>query len=129
MNVDKVQYWLELADYDYATASDLMKSKRWLYVAFMCHQTLEKTIKAYYTKHMPDDPPYIHNLTRLAEKAGIYEQMSEEQKTFMDAVTPMNIEARYPDYKSLLASSLNEAVCRQLMEQTQQLQQWIKSKL
>jgi len=129
MSVDKVQYWLERAEYDFATAGDLMKSKRWLYVAFMCHQALEKTIKAYYTKHMPDDPPYIHNLTRLSEKAGLTELMTEEQKIFLDAVTPMNIEARYPDYKSLLASSLNEDVCKQLMEQTQQLQQWIKSKL
>lgn len=129
MSIDKVKYWLERADYDYATAEDLMRSKRWLYVAFMCHQTLEKTIKAYYTKHMTDDPPYIHNLTRLSEKSGLYELMTEEQKSFMDAVTPLNIEARYPDYKSLLASSLNENICQQLLEQTQQLQKWIKSKL
>lgn len=127
--MDKVQYWIERADYDYATAADLMKSRRWIYVAFMCHQTLEKTIKAYYTQHMPDDPPYIHNLTRLAEKSGLYELMTEEQKSFVDAVTPMNIEARYPDYKSLLAASLNEEVCQELMANTQSLQQWIKSKL
>ena len=129
MSIDKVKYWLERADYDFATAEDLMKSKRWLYVAFMCHQTLEKTIKAYYTQHMPDDPPYIHNLTRLAEKAELHNLMTEEQKAFLDAITPMNIEARYPDYKSLLASSLNETVCKQLMNQTKQMQQWIKSKL
>ena len=41
----------------------------------------------------------------------------------------MNIEARYPDYKSLLASSLNLEVCEHIMNQTKDLQQWIKSKL
>lgn len=127
--MDKVKYWIDLADYDYATANDLMRSKRWIYVAFMCHQTLEKMMKAYYTKHMTDDPPYIHNLTRLAEKSGLYELMNEEQKSFIDAVTPMNIEARYPDYKLLLAASLNEKVCKSLLEQTQLMQEWIKNKL
>lgn len=127
--MDKVQYWLDIADYDYDTATDLMKSKRWVYVAFMCHQTLEKTIKAYFTKHVSDTPPYLHNLTRLAEQSGLYEIMSEEQKSFLDAMTPMNIEARYPNYKSMLASSLNEEVCQHLMEQTQTMRQWIKDKL
>ena len=27
-------------------AEDLYKAKRWLYVAFMCHQAIEKTLKA-----------------------------------------------------------------------------------
>ncbi|MBQ7698059.1 MAG: HEPN domain-containing protein [Paludibacteraceae bacterium] len=124
--MDKVKYWLDIADYDYGTAADLMKSQRWLYVAFMCHQALEKTIKAYYSKQLPDEPPYIHNLTRLAEKSGLYELMNEEQRSFLDAMNPMNIEARYPDYKSLLASSLNKEVCEDIMLKTQQMQQWIK---
>ncbi|MBR1426254.1 MAG: HEPN domain-containing protein [Paludibacteraceae bacterium] len=127
--MDKVKYWLDLADYDYATAGDLMTSKRWLYVAFMCHQTLEKTIKAYYTGCLSDTPPYIHNLTRLAELSGLYAQMTNEQRMFLDAITPLNIEARYPDYKSLLASSLNHDVCARLMRQTYEMQSWIKSKL
>lgn len=126
---EKVQYWLDVADSDYSVAGDLIKTKRWLYVAFMCHQTLEKTLKGYYTKYMLDDPPYIHNLTRLAEKSGIYQLMSEDQRLFLDTMTPMNIEARYPDYKLRIAASLNKEVCVQIMEQTQQMQQWIKSKL
>lgn len=126
---EKVQYWIGLADNDYLVAGDLMQTKRWLYVAFMCHQTLEKTIKAYYTNQLPDEPPYIHNLTRLAEKSGLYDLMAEEQREFLDIMTPMNIEARYPDYKSRISASLNEDVCQHIMNQTQQLQQWIKSKL
>ena len=126
---EKIQYWLGIADNDYQVAGDLMKTQRWLYVAFMCHQTLEKTIKAYYTKQMPDDPPYIHNLIRLAEVSGLYELMSEEQRMFLDMMTPMNIEARYPDFKSRMSASLNESVCKEFMEQTLQMQLWIKSKL
>ncbi len=127
--MDKVKYWIDLADYDLDTARDMLKSRRWIYVAFMCHQTLEKTIKAYYTQMLPDDPPYIHNLTRLAEKSGLSDLMTDEQKLFIDAVTPMNIAARYPDYKSMLATSLNQSVCEDLIQRTEQMQQWIKSKL
>ena len=128
--MDKVKYWLDLADYDYATAGDLMKSKRWIYVAFMCHQSIEKAIKAYHTQKLPSEtPPYIHNLTRLAQKSGLYDLMDEDQRMFLDAMTPMNIEARYPEYKSLLASSLNEKVCKDMLEKTNVLLSWIKSKL
>ncbi len=39
---DKVKYWLELSDYDLGTALAMLNSKRYLYVGFMCHQTIEK---------------------------------------------------------------------------------------
>lgn len=126
---DKVKYWLDIADYDYATANDLFASKRWLYVGFMCHQVIEKTLKAYWTATQTTTPPYVHNLIRLCEGTKLNEQMSEEQLSFLDALTPMNIEARYPDYKSLLASHLNADTCKYLLDETIKLQQWIKSKL
>jgi len=96
----------------------------------MCHQSIEKAIKAYHTQKLPlENPPYIHNLTRLAQRSGLYDLMDENQRIFLDAMTPMNIEARYPEYKSLLASSLNEKVCKDMLEQTNILLLWIKSKL
>ena len=127
--MDKVKYWIDIADYDFATAQDLMKSKRWLYVGFMCHQTIEKTLKAYWAAKREDDPPYIHNLIRLSELSSLQEQMTPEQIAFLDVLTPMNIEARYPSYKSRLAAGLNESICADLLKRTEQLQLWIKSKL
>ncbi len=127
--MDKVTYWIERADYDFDTALDLMKSKRWIYVAFMCHQTLEKTLKAYWTAKQTTDPPYIHNLSRLAELSGIEASMDSDQKMFLDTMTPMNIEARYPDYKSRLAAGLNQNVCEQIINKTCEMASWIKSKL
>jgi HEPN domain-containing protein len=46
MATDKVAYWLDIADEDLGVAEDLYNAKRWLYVAFMCHQVIEKTLKA-----------------------------------------------------------------------------------
>ena len=67
MATDKVAYWLDIADEDLGVAEDLYKAKRWLYVAFMCHQSIEKTLKAYWCATQPDAPPYTHNHKRLAD--------------------------------------------------------------
>lgn len=42
----KIKYWIELSDYDLETAEAMLLSKRYLYVGFMCHQTIEKAFKA-----------------------------------------------------------------------------------
>ncbi|MCR5849431.1 MAG: HEPN domain-containing protein [Bacteroidaceae bacterium] len=39
---EKVRYWLDIADYDFDTAKAMHQTGRWLYVAFMCHQVIEK---------------------------------------------------------------------------------------
>lgn len=126
---DKVAYWLDIADYDLETAEAMYKTKRWLYVAFMCHQVIEKTIKAYWSSQCDDIPPYTHNHMRLADGCGLYEQMSEEQKSFLEIITNYNIEARYPENKAELAQTLSPKVCRNLIVNTKQIQQWIKDKL
>ena len=125
MATDKVAYWLDIANEDLDVAEDLFKAKRWLYVAFMCHQVIEKTLKAYWTATREDVPPYIHEHKRLAELCGLYALMSEEQRDFLQVIRPMNIEARYPDYKRSIARTLGEDNTRQILEQTKQMQQWI----
>ena len=35
---EKVNYWVELSDYDLETADAMLQTKRYLYVGFMCHQ-------------------------------------------------------------------------------------------
>ena len=126
---EKVAYWLDIADYDIETAEAMYKTKRWLYVAFMCHQTIEKTLKAYWSFVRDDMPPKTHNHMRLADECGLYEQMSEEQKSFLDIITNYNIEARYPEDKAALARTLSPKVCRSIIDDTKVLQQWIKDKL
>ena len=66
---------------------------------------------------------------RLAEGCGLYEQMDDEQRDFLDTITNYNIEARYPDDKEELTRTLTERFCRRMIDDTKQLQQWIKDKL
>ena len=126
---DKVTYWIEMSDYDFDTAKAMLETKRYLYVAFMCHQTIEKILKAYWSNVLEEPPLKIHSLSRLAEKSGLDKDMSEEQTDFIDELEPLNIEARYPSYKERLMKSLTSDRCKELIEQPDKLRIWIKSKL
>ena len=126
---DKVAYWVDIADYDYDTAQALMESKRYLYVGFMCHQVIEKMIKAYWSKVLEEPPLKIHTLSRLAQKTGLADQMTQEQKMFIADMQHLNIEARYPEDRLKLAQHLNEKVCEHILEETDKLRLWIKEKL
>ena len=118
MASDKVAYWLDIADYDMETAETLYNGGRWLYVAFMCHQVIEKTLKAYWCGTQSVEPPYTHNLTRLSEGCGLDSEMNEAQLDNIETLIPMNIQARYPEYKDQLAGcSLRRIAERLLMKQ------------
>ena len=125
----KVQYWIEISDYDLDTAEAMLGSKRYLYVGFMCHQAIEKIFKAYFTDSKSETAPYSHSLSYLAKKGDFYEAFSEDQKDFIDLIEPLNIEARYPSHKERLMKSLTEEKCIELLQKTKDLQRWIKEKL
>ncbi|MFT3738078.1 MAG: HEPN domain-containing protein [Breznakibacter sp.] len=125
----KIKYWMDLSDYDLETAEAMLSSKRYLYVGFMCHQTIEKAFKAYFVKLNPETAPFTHSLSYLAKKGEFYELLSELQKEFIDQVEPLNIEARYPSHKERLLRSLTDSKCIELIQKTKELQKWIKEKL
>ena len=126
---DIIKRWLEIVNEDLSVAEDLYQTKHWLYVAFMCHQVVEKTLKAYWTATREDDPPYIHDHKRLAEGCGLFQDMSKEQRIFLTTIREMNIEARYREYKSRLAASLNGEMALHILEQTKEMHQWILQRL
>jgi HEPN domain-containing protein len=125
----KIKYWIDLSDYDLITAEAMLQSKRYLYVGFMCHQSIEKAFKAYYTKLKSETAPYTHSLSYLAKQGDYYERFSEEQKEFIDQLEPLNIEARYPSHKERLLKSLTDAKCIEIINSTIEIQKWIKERL
>jgi HEPN domain-containing protein len=127
--VNESEYWLDLAQYDLETAKAMYDSKRFLYVGFMCHQVIEKALKAYYSSRFKDAPPYTHNLGLLAQKAGLYSELSEEQKNLLDFLEPLNIEARYPTRKNKLMELMTGEKCLEIIGKTERQFQWVTKKL
>lgn len=117
---DKVKYWIDLAEYDYDTAKAMQETKRYLYVGFMCHQTIEKGMKAMIAD-LGIFPPKSHNLIELAKKANVYNILSQEQKDFLIDLNPLNIESRYPTYINKMSSTLTESRCRTILSDTEVL--------
>ena len=66
---DIVQKWLDHVHEDISAAEDLHKTGHQLYVAFLCHQAIEKALKAYYIATHDEDratPTATRNCWRTA---------------------------------------------------------------
>ena len=125
----KSVYWFESAEYDLQTARAMLETRRLLYVGFMCHQTIEKALKGVFVARKPEEElPYIHKLMRLANQAEIASEMSEEQLALLDKLSPLNIEARYPMHKAKLMESLTVERCKEMIQETEALFEWLKKK-
>ncbi len=128
-NEEIVRRWLEIAADDLEVAESNHSNGYWLYAAFLCHQSLEKTLKAYYQATHDDDPPYTHNHIRLLNVCGLIDELSEEQLRFIAHIEPMYIEARYPEQKAAAARTLSKEVSQRFIEQTKELTIWIRKRL
>jgi HEPN domain-containing protein len=125
---EKVTYWLDLAKEDIDVAQGLLGLGKLLYAGFMCHLSVEKALKAKIAS-TGETPLKIHSLIRLADMGGILHSMTDEQKALLTALNPMQIEARYPDYKQQTESSMNNDKCVSLISQAKDMIEWIEKQL
>lgn len=128
-NKERAVKWLDLVEEDLSVAELLFKNGHWLYVGFMCHQVIEKTIKAYWCVCRDDDPPFIHTHERIAMGCGLFTKMNEEQQDFLDDIKELNIEARYREVKDAVARKLNQDTTSVILERTKQLHAWILERI
>ena len=124
-----VKYWLDTANYDLVSAKAMLEAKRYLYVGFLCHQVVEKCLKAYYCHSRKKAPPYSHNLLILSAESGVDTQADEKHIQLFNELMPLNIQARYPEDKELLLRSLNLRKCRELYGKAREFYLWTKRSL
>ncbi|MDR1735637.1 MAG: HEPN domain-containing protein [Oscillospiraceae bacterium] len=126
---DKVEYWLELCDDDTKAAKAMLESKNFLWMGFICHLVAEKALKAAFVNDANDDPPKTHDLLRLAALSDTCLNLPNKFKTLLGNLSPLQIEARYPEYKAKIAAVLTESYCDTLLQETEEFLCWIKEKL
>lgn len=122
-------YWIDIAKYDLETAEAMLKSKRYLYVGFMCHQSIEKMLKAIYSYKIKEVPPRIHNLARLLKLIELDEEISEELLNIIHELNPLNIATRYPDQELDVMKDLDHKYSSELLDKTRRLFKWLETKL
>jgi len=124
---EKVEHWLDIAEYDLETAAVMQASRRYLYTVFMCQQALEKLLKAIYIQQIGEEAPRTHNLIYLF---GLCEL--PRQTDYLQVMTDLNtyyIEGRYPAYKQKLSQMLDENTAQSYLNKTQEIFKWLKSQL
>ena len=126
---DKVEYWFNLAADDVPVAKLLLDGKKYLHAGFFCHLIVEKALKAMVASVTSEIPPKTHHLIKLSEQAGIFDDLSECQRNLLVELNPLNIEARYPEYKERIAKTLTPEMTTRLFKETESFLCWIKQKL
>ncbi|MGH7960981.1 MAG: HEPN domain-containing protein [Candidatus Binatia bacterium] len=114
-----VQAWLNASRYDLETARALLKGRRYVYVLFMCQQSLEKLFKAHITAGTGELPPRLHNLLRLGELTGL--EFSQEEKGVRERLSLYYLQSRYPPDVQALARTVRRAMAAEYLKQTETL--------
>ncbi|GAB6107417.1 HEPN domain-containing protein [Fusibacter bizertensis] len=131
----KLDYWKEVAIYDLATAEAMFSSGRYLYVAFMCQQSIEKLVKGIYVFHFDEEAPRTHNIwiliTRLIEENKMDNQLKSyilNNKLYFADLTYYYISERYPSYKETLSSRLSKENASNLLTLTKEVFECLMSR-
>lgn len=122
-----VKYWSNSSDRDYKAMRHLFEKKDYNWALFLGHLVIEKLLKAYFVKNVNNQPPYIHNLLRLAEKTEL--KLSEKQKDFLVTATAFNIRARYDDYKLAFYKTCTKNYTEKWINEIEGFRKWIKKQL
>ncbi|HPS51806.1 MAG TPA: HEPN domain-containing protein [Bacteroidales bacterium] len=122
-----IDFWKQSSDKDFLTMMHLHESGDFMWSLFIGHLVIEKLLKAYYVHRVDADYPMIHNLLRIAEKAGL--DLTEEQQEFFSTVTGFNINARYDDYKQSFFRKCTPEFTSIWIEKIKDYRKWIKEQL
>ncbi|MBA4349029.1 MAG: hypothetical protein C0415_03450 [Thermodesulfovibrio sp.] len=124
---EKIEYWVDIADYDIKTASSLHKSGRYLYTVFMCQQAIEKILKAVHLYKFSKDAPLSHNLVYLQGLLKL--NLKKDQLKLLAELTAYYIEGRYPSYKAKLSELVNKKKSAEIFKKSGELFKWLKLRL
>ncbi len=112
---------------DWEVAQSLFKLKHYAHSLFLCHLVLEKVLKAIVLKRTNELAPQIHDLRRLAEKAGL--NFTAEQGKELDIISTFNIRARYDDTKRTFYQKGTQAYATKYLKVIEELYTWLLNEL
>lgn len=121
----RVNEWLAISNEDLEVAELCFNGSKFLHCAYMCQQSMEKSLKALIAADN-EIPMPIHNLPGLAMDAGIWDTMQTEHKVFLRALTTYAIEARYPERKRRLYEQCTRDEAERILYGTKEMVAWVK---
>jgi len=122
-----LQEWLRQADYDMDTAEYMLSGGRYFYAVFMCHLSIEKTLKGLYQKRLREMPPKVHNLVFLIEKIGL--ELPQDLYDWVFTLNRVSIPTRYPEDLQKMQKDYDEEHTREVVEKSKETLQWLRTQL
>ena len=122
--VELAKQWHSIALEDFQMAELSLANDKLLYAAFHLQQSMEKTLKGRLLYFQNAQPPYLHDLVRLAEMLSPYMNIGQKYVDFFSELNPFYIRARYPEYKKFVSTSLNREVVSGYMDTGKEVLEW-----
>jgi HEPN domain-containing protein len=127
--IELASKWLEIARDDFEMAQIAFDKGKLLYSAFHTQQSTEKSLKGLFVLFEKGQPPYIHDLARLAEELENEFAIDLKHKSFSSELNPFYIKARYPDYKRFVSQSLSKNLMSKYLTLGKEVLQWLEIRL
>jgi HEPN domain-containing protein len=118
--------WIDSSDKDFKTMNHLFTTKDYAWSLFVGHLVIEKLLKGYLILKTGKNPPFIHNLVKISEKAGM--EMEESQKISLAVITTFNLNARYDNEKKEFYRRCTRTYTIEKLKEIKRLRKWIKEK-
>lgn len=128
--MDKIkssQEWSRQAEYDMETARAMLDSGRYIYCVFMCHLSIEKSLKALYAKKLGKNPSKTHNLVYLAQS--IHLDLPEQMKEFLEMLDDVSVPTRYPEELEKLIKEYSKDRTKNILDKSRKALRWLKQEL
>ena len=124
MKIDSKE-WFKQSEYDFETAIAMLDSGRYIYSVFMCHLSIEKSLKGLYIECFKEIPPKSHNLIYFLDKLKI--ELPEENNKFVTLLNDQAIATRYPESLDMLSSKFSKSSTKLIIQKTKGILEWINS--
>jgi HEPN domain-containing protein len=126
-NEEKFEYWLDIAQYDLESADAMFSTGRWLYVIFMCQQSIEKLVKGLFTLYVGDNVPKSHDIRSLFSmlKDKLPVPVDEAIIDFFSRLSSFYLNTRYPKFKAKLSAAVSKQDAESTLKKTKEVFAWL----
>jgi HEPN domain-containing protein len=118
-----VRFWIESAEENFASMKRIFEAGEHIWALFIGHLVIEKLLKACCARQLGASVPKIHDLTRLARRAGI--ELTADQEDDLDRLTLLQANIRYRENRVVLPAKEREARAREHIERIVELRKWL----
>lgn len=122
-----IREWMEISEYDLQTAEVMLNGGKYLYVAFMSQQAVEKILKAIYVQKKNELPPRTHNLLYLIDTLVI--PIEDTDLSFLSYLNQFYLETRYPGERMQLAKEIDRNKAEEVFKKTKEVLECLKQQL